>query len=168
MTDPRRGYITQGEYAVGGVCDPEISTILGSCVAVCLWDPEARIGGMNHILLPSGTEHGGDRFGAFEMEQLINALIKRGAARSNLEAKVFGGASMLDGLTDIGRRNAEFALQFLAAEELPVRAKSVGGTKARQVRFLPGLGLARQRFVHQKPVQPEVPKRRCANDVELF
>jgi chemotaxis protein CheD len=96
--------ITQGEFAVGDSPDMVISTILGSCVAVCLRDPILRIGGMNHILLPNaaGGRIGAVSFGASDMERLMNALLKRGAMRSRLEAKVFGGAAVVSGLSDIG------------------------------------------------------------------
>ncbi|NRB00605.1 MAG: chemotaxis protein CheD [Rhodobacteraceae bacterium] len=154
--------------AIGGPQDGEITAILGSCVAVCLWDQHVSLGGMNHILLPDTSQHPHDRFGAVEMERLVNALVKRGAERHRLEAKVFGGASMLSGLTDIGERNSAFALGYLASEGIPVRAHSTGGTQARQVRFMPGTGHARQRFVPNFETEKQPMRTPKANGVELF
>jgi len=96
--------ITQGEFAVSDTAGDQISTILGSCVATCLWDDEARVGGMNHILVAQ-TNVGGilsDFAGVNAMELLINGLVRRGADRTRLKAKVFGGSRMVAGLSDIG------------------------------------------------------------------
>ncbi len=121
-------------------------TLLGSCVAACLYDPLVRVGGMNHFMLPgsSGTTRNdiadGDmsaRYGAHAMELLINDLLKRGASRSRLLAKVFGGGNVLSGFhTDpIGTRNAKFVLQYLSAERIPVVAQDLGETQPRKVCF---------------------------------
>ena len=165
-------YIAQGEHAVGSAPEEVISTILGSCVAVCLWDPERSIGGMNHILLPdtqAGSD-GMDRFGGAAMEFLVNDLVKRGADRDRLRAKVFGGASMLSGKSDIGARNAAFAEAYLEAEGIPCDAENTGGTAARQVRFWPYSGQAKMRLVRNEPDPAPAPPAPvpAANDVELF
>ena len=161
-------YISQGEQAIGGAASDVISTILGSCVSVCLWDPEARVGGMNHMLLPdAASDIINQSTGAVDMERLINAMVRLGAVRDRLRAKVFGGASMLSGITDIGARNVEFAIGYLNREGFVCDAASTGGDFARQVRFWPESGAAKQRRVRDAPVilQPAVVK---ANDVELF
>ena len=100
-------YITQGETAVGSDPDMVISTILGSCISICLWDPVAGVGGMNHLLLADVVRGGGEvSSGAVAMDRLINQMMPLGAERPRLHAKLFGGSSMLQGRTDIGSRNA--------------------------------------------------------------
>lgn len=175
MAEPRasarRTYIAQGEQAVGDRDDDVISTILGSCVAVCLWWPEGRVGGMNHILLPDGGgwDMGARGVGATAMETLVNALMKRGVTRGDLKAKVFGGGAIVDGLSDIGARNTRFVFEYLQKEGIPCLSQSVGGRKPRQVRFWPATGRAQQRFVRATDVGEERPVARpSANDPEIF
>ncbi len=164
-------YIAQGEQAIGDHPDDLITTILGSCVAVCLRDPVIALGGMNHILVPSGVTNdlSARGAGACAMETLINSMLKRGAQKSRLEAKVFGGASIIAGLSNVGIRNSEFVFHYLKIEGIPCLSQSVGGTMARQVRFWPHSGSARQRLVRAEEapvVRPEVTFK--ANDLELF
>ena len=168
MSKVARTYISQGEQAIGSRASDVISTVLGSCVSVCLWDPEARVGGMNHMLLPdAATDTLNQSAGAVDMERLINAMVHIGAMRCGLRAKVFGGASMLSGITDIGARNARFAIGYLEREGIVCDAVSTGGDSARQVKFWPESGAAKQRLVRDAPVilRPVVVE---ANDVELF
>jgi len=168
---PASQIITQGEFAVGDRPETMISTILGSCVAVCLRDPIIRVGGMNHILLPdaAGGRLGAARFGASDMERLMNALIKRGAQRERLEAKVFGGAAVVAGLSDIGARNTAFVRGFLAAEGILTISENVGGDRARQVRYWPESGRAQHRFVGLTEVNEQRPAAAArGNEVELF
>lgn len=168
-------HIIQGEQYVTD--DPEVmlTTILGSCVAACLRDPDVGIGGMNHFLLPD-TEAGGavQRFGAHAMELLINDILRRGGRRHRLEAKLFGGGRMFDGLTDVGEANAAFAERFLRNEGVPVVGGSLRGGKARRLQYWPVSGRALQRFV-EDPAQirtlREVAPPRAPIDegaVELF
>ncbi len=124
---------------------------------------------MNHLLLPEMTS-GPDALnsvGAISMERLINQMVKLGAERDRLSAKVFGGASMLSGMTDIGSRNTAFSRDYLAREGIVCEGQSTGGTSARRVKFFPFLGKARQRFVNRAPdlVPVKVP---AAEDIELF
>ncbi|MFN4098845.1 MAG: chemotaxis protein CheD [Pararhodobacter sp.] len=137
--------VIRGEFQV--TSDPEIvlSTVLGSCVSVCLYDPSARIGGMNHYLLadPSEGEATSLKYGAHAMELLINNLLRKGAGRANLQAKVFGGSKMSGRFADIGPRNAAFALRYLKAEDFPVAGQDLGGTEARRINFHPVTGKAR-------------------------
>jgi chemotaxis protein CheD len=123
-----------------------IVTVLGSCVAVCMRDPEKKIGGMNHFMLPM---HGNGevvgfspsaRYGAYAMEILINDLLKMGAARKNLEAKVFGAGKVLSGMNDIGESNARFALEYLRREGIRIAAQDLGGNYPRKVHFFPASG----------------------------
>ncbi|MEI4485941.1 chemotaxis protein CheD [Frigidibacter sp. MR17.14] len=163
-------HISQGEFAVGRE-QSSISTILGSCIATCLHDPVARVGGMNHFLLPEGTGTGAPAasFGINAMELLINALIKAGAQRGRMQAKVFGGARMVAGLSDIGAKNAQFVLDFLDKEGLHCVGQSLGGTEARRVQFWPGDGRARQKLVGNAGLQEKPSLRPApANGVELF
>ena len=161
-------YIAHGEFAIGMADADVLSATLGSCVSVCLWDEKARVGGMNHILLPGSRDADQKRFGSADMERLINALIRSGASRDRMKAKVFGGASMLDGQSDIGDQNASFALGFLQREGIPIVAKSTGGNQARQVRFFPTTGNVKHRFIAKESVEPPQPIKVVQNDVELF
>ena len=162
-------YISQGEDAVGASSEMVISTILGSCISLCLWDPERKVGGMNHLLLPEMSDgvEGVHSAGAVAMEQLINRLVKIGAERTLLRAKLFGGSSMLSGLTDIGARNVAFGQAYLTAEKIPCDKESVGGNRARRLKFWPATGTAKMRFVDEAPpLQPALAL--ATNDVELF
>jgi chemotaxis protein CheD len=120
-----------------------VTTILGSCVAVCLWDPAARVGGMNHFLLPHGK---GSRYGNDAMRELIDAMTGRGAFVARMVAKVFGGACVIADFTGarkaIGAQNAEAALRFLAAHDIPLRAEQTGGRRGRKLLFHTGTGQA--------------------------
>lgn len=120
-----------------------VTTVLGSCIAVCLWDPVARVGGMNHFLLPSGK---GPRYGSDAMPALIDEMVARGAFVARTVAKVFGGACVIDSFTGprkaIGTQNAEAALQFLADASIPVRVSQTGGRRGRKLLFHTGTGQA--------------------------
>lgn len=119
-------------------------TLLGSCVAACLFDPLLGLGGMNHFMLPGGDAQDATsaRYGMNAMELLINDLLKRGARRTRLQAKVFGGGNVLNGFHSdpIGTRNAHFVLDYLDAEKIPVRAQDLGDIHARKVGFFPQTG----------------------------
>ena len=148
----RKINIVQGEQHVDA--DPRVvlTTILGSCIAACLWDPVAQVGGMNHFLLPGNqsdveqAERGGDamRYGVYAMELLVNGLLRHGAQRKWLQAKLFGGACMMKGLTDVGYLNAAFAERFLKTEGIVVVGGSLRGDRGRRIQFWPATGRARQ------------------------
>ena len=137
--------VLPGEFFVHDE-DLLIMTTLGSCIAACLWDRERRIGGMNHFMLPEGTGGAADagRYGSFAMELLINELIKRGATRSTMEAKVFGGGAVISGMNSInvGERNTAFVMDYLRTERITVVSKDVMDLYARKVCFLPASGKA--------------------------
>lgn len=120
-----------------------VSTILGSCVAVCLWDPVARVGGMNHFLLPTGK---GPRYASEAMPKLVEEMLSRGAFVARTIAKVFGGACVIENFTGprkaIGAQNVEAALQFLAEHSIPVRVDQTGGRRGRKLLFHTGTGQA--------------------------
>ncbi|MEM8654178.1 MAG: chemotaxis protein CheD [Pseudomonadota bacterium] len=164
-------HITQGEHATGAGPELVISTLLGSCVACCLWDPVARVGGMNHMLLTqvSTGETARALSGIAAMEILINDLVKLGAVRSRLQAKAFGGARMISGFSDIGAQNAAFVVSYLAQEDIPLLTQSLGGQNARNLRFWPGTGRVMQKVTDVKVRDVEVvtPAAR-GNGFELF
>ena len=141
-----------GEFFVSGD-DIVLSTVLGSCVSACMWDRVSQVGGMNHFMLPgdTGQTPGGSdllglagRYGVFAMEQLINELIKRGARKANLEAKLFGGGAVLRNFTslNVGERNAEFVLAFLRTEGIRVASQDLLDVFPRRVVFFPNSGRA--------------------------
>ncbi len=123
-----------------------IKTLLGSCVAACLYDPETGVGGMNHFSLPGSSDEGTSaRYGAHAMELLVTAIMKKGGDRNRLRAKVFGGGKVLDVASEhlnVGARNAEFVLKYLEAEGIPIVGQSLGGNRGRLVRFRPHTGQA--------------------------
>lgn len=166
-------HIIQGDYAVARDDSAVLTAILGSCVAACVRDPQTGIGGMNHFLLPEAKASSSEQvlYGAQSMELLINALLKAGARKERLEAKIFGGARMIAGLSDIGQSNGEFARRFLRNEGIPCLAESLGGTRARRIRFWPASGRAKQMLlgnVQSVEPAPPLPPRTAGNDVELF
>ncbi len=160
----RRIHVVQGEHYVTGDPGVTLTTILGSCVAVCLWDPMRGVGGMNHFLLPEGRAEGaneGRRYGAYAMELLINELLRLGARRERLQAKLFGGARMFSGLSDVGASNVAFAERFMRDETIPVMGTSLGGFGARRIQFWPTTGRAQQKTVtdtQELTVLKEVPR----------
>jgi len=172
----RRIAIIQGENAVVNEPDTLISTLLGSCIAVCLHDPVRRIGGMNHFLLgepePGHSIRPEDmhRYGIHAMELLINAMMQKGAARERLSAQVFGGGNIHSAFGAIGTRNGEFALRFLRMEGIPVTQRDIGGTRARRLSFLAWTGAAECRLVAEAPTERPVRAIRppVVREVELF
>ena len=124
-----------------------ITTLLGSCIAVCLYDPMQGVGGMNHFMLPRGDpgRNDGAQFGAHAMDLLIGATMKVGGDRRRFVAKVFGGASVLDlhdSVVDVARMNIDFIGAYLREEGIPVLNSDVGGRYPRQIRFHTGTGRA--------------------------
>lgn len=131
-----------------------ISTGLGSCVAACIWDPHAHIGGMNHFLLPvaHNAEHHhwshndvistAARYGSYAMEMLINQLISKGAERDFMHMKLFGGAQMLGRKSAIGEKNVDFILRYAKQEKFQVDAYDLGGMEPRKIMFDPLTGKA--------------------------
>jgi chemotaxis protein CheD len=123
-----------------------IVTVLGSCVSACIRDRMTGLGGMNHFMLPDGGDSGpvsaSMRYGGYAMEVLINDLLKAGARREHLEAKVFGGGAVLRGFTamNVGERNAAFVTSFLKTERIPVLAEDLNDVYPRKVYFFPRTG----------------------------
>lgn len=176
IRDPRRINIIQGEYQVSSDPDSVISTLLGSCVAACMYDPVMRVGGMNHFLLPGevggGRSNQAESYGVHLMELLVNGLLKLGASRQNLQAKLFGGANTIRGLGEIGTTNARFARDFLNREHIACVGGSLGGERGRRVQFWPSSGKAMQMLVageevaRIEAVAPVIQQK--TGDLELF
>lgn len=137
-----------GEHYVSDRSDEMLVTILGSCVAACIRDPRAGIGGMNHFMLPEAGSSGPGwdtasssmRYGNVAMERLINDVLARGGMRTRLEIKVFGGGNVLNASTNIGHRNADFVEDYLAAEDLTIVAHHLRGSLPRRVHYFPATG----------------------------
>ncbi len=172
----KKVHVGQGEHHVTADPDVMLTTILGSCVALCLRDSRTGIGGMNHFLLPEGAGAGTDagrRYGAYAMELLINDILKMGARRETLEAKLFGGGRMFNALRDVGASNADFAEKFMRDEGIVVVGGSLRGPGGRRVQYWPSTGRALQRAVTdtQIPVPTLAPRPRVEVDagaLELF
>ncbi|HEY0437149.1 MAG TPA: chemotaxis protein CheD [Phenylobacterium sp.] len=169
----RRIHLVQGECRVTDDPAVVLATTLGSCVAACIRDPMAGVGGMNHFLLPESSEGLVSlRYGAFAMELLINGLLAQGGRRDRMEAKLFGGGRLSEGLADVGEKNAAFARDFLVREGITLSGGSVGGGLARRIQFWPVSGRARQQTLARGDAllfEPQ-PPRVAASDgtVDLF
>lgn len=140
--------VLPGEYYVTAK-DIMLTTVLGSCVSACIRDTQSGLGGMNHFLLPDGGAEGNPlsetmRYGAYAMEILINDLMKAGARRERLSAKVFGGGNVLPGMTtmNVGARNASFVLDYLKTERIPIEVQDLLDVYPRRVVFWPKTGKA--------------------------
>lgn len=117
-----------------------VLTILGSCVAVCLYDKNLKIGGINHFMLPfwNGRGLASPKYGNIAIEKLIERMVALGSSKPNISAKIFGGGNVLETSTDtfnIGSRNIQVALEVLAEHKIPILAKSTGGKQGRRIIF---------------------------------
>ena len=171
--------VLPGEFFVHSE-DILITTTLGSCISACIWDRDRRVGGMNHFMLPEGAGDSG-RYGSFAMELLIGELVKRGATRSSMEAKVFGGGAVIEGMNtiNVGERNTAFVMDYLRTERITVVSKDVLDIYPRKVCYLPASGkamvkrlapahvdalVAQDRLAQQKATAPAS----SAGSVDLF
>ncbi len=145
--------ILPGEFYVSSQTEL-ITTVLGSCVAACIRDTKLGIGGMNHFMLPKSRSPdgswGGDfatqsRYGNWAMEYLINAILKMGGSRTNLEVKIFGGANVIQSSAVVGTKNIDFVLRYLEDENMAVAAQDLGGVYPRKVMYFPDTGAAKVR-----------------------
>lgn len=177
--------ILPGEYYVT-TRDMALVTVLGSCVAACIRDKNSGTGGMNHFMLPDRQREAGSpvetsmRYGAYAMEMMINQLQKLGARRASLEAKVFGGGNVLRdfSVTNVGQRNAEFVLEYLRTEQIPVVAQDMLDIYPRKIYFFPRSGkvmMKKLRSLHNYTVvereQEYIARLKLSSmqgDVELF
>ena len=154
----RRITVMQGEMHVSDEPNVILTTVLGSCISACLYDPELRLGGLNHFLLavPSGNDTDAasvQLYGVYAMDALIDAMLTKGAARARLRARLYGGASLRDGFRGIGEANVDFARRFLTKEGIAFVGEDVGGNDARRLEFRPTLGLARCRVAVAPPAE---------------
>jgi chemotaxis protein CheD len=177
--------ILPGQYYATGK-DMLIVTVLGSCVSACIRDNMSGIGGMNHFMLPDGGSKETSplgmsaRYGTFAMELLINQVLKLGARRTNLEAKVFGGGNVLAGMTvaNVGERNADFVLKFLKSEGIRIIAQDLVDIYPRKVYYFPKTGkvmVRKLRTIHNHTILERETDYRSrlkatdqGGDVELF
>jgi chemotaxis protein CheD len=176
--------ILPGEYYVT-IHNEAIVTVLGSCVSACIRDPQVGIGGMNHFMLPETNdfEHNFElsraaRYGNFAMEQMINDILRNGGRKDNLEVKIFGGAKVMRGNTDIGARNIDFVRHYLNLEGLSIKAEDVGGVFPRKLIYFPKTGkvkLKKLTQLHNRTLenrelqyQKKIRTESVGGDVELF
>jgi chemotaxis protein CheD len=141
-------WIFQGDFYVSSRPELYLTTVLGSCIAVCMRDPVTQCGGMNHFLLPDAVNRQDQfpslalRYGSYSIERLINAILSRGGRRDRLEVKVFGGGNVIGGTSDIGGRNVEFVEHYFAKERLSIAAADLRGILPRKLRYFPTTGRA--------------------------
>jgi chemotaxis protein CheD len=154
--------VLPGEYYVT-TDDMMVMTVLGSCIAACIWDPKVRVGGMNHFMLPEGAGDTSGRYGSYAMELLINEMIKLGARRESMQAKVFGGGQVMHSFTtmNVGERNTAFVLDYLQTERIAVISKDVLDIYPRKVCYFPATGKAMvKRLAHSHPETLETQERK--------
>jgi len=176
--------IFQGGHYITRDRNEMLVTVLGSCVAACIRDPDTGIGGMNHFMLPESAT--GDwqgvsvsmRYGNYAMEVLINEILATGCSREQLEIKVFGGASMVKGRKSIGHLNVAFVERYLELENLRIVAKDFGGEWPRRIHYYPGSGKVRMKildqpvdtklFKEESEIQSRISDYPVEGDVEIF
>lgn len=178
--------LNPGEYYVTKN-NESIYTTLGSCISACIRDRVSGIGGMNHFMLPASVGDGGwkaaglsssTRYGNFAMEHLINEIMKNGGSRPNLEVKIFGGGRIIANMTDVGKRNIEFARDYVATEGLSVTSEDVGDVYPRMVVYFPATGkvrVKRLRSLHNNTIVEQetqylhkIEEKPVSGDIELF
>jgi chemotaxis protein CheD len=176
--------VLPGHSYTTGARDEMIVTVLGSCVAACVRDPATGFGGMNHFMLPESET--GDwngvgaalRYGNHAMEALINAVLKSGCRRENLEVKLFGGADLNAGSALVGTKNAQFALRYCDLERLTVAAADLGGPVGRRIHYFPATGRVKRLLLPPTNVRSILAEERrygtslttvpVEGDIELF
>ena len=173
-----------GQHKISSRVDEMLVTTLGSCVAACVRDPVAGIGGMNHFLLPEVPDNPNDsanvaaRYGSVAMELLINLILANGGRRNRLEVKVFGGAKVIDTTLDIGAKNADFVLSYIRREGLSLVGQDLGGAMARRIHYFPSTGRVLRRVLRPEALTETVSQelnfmstlrhKPIEGDVELF
>ena len=175
--------VLPGEYFVT-TSDILLVTVLGSCVTACIRDRDKGLGGMNHFMLPDASEGGmlssSARYGAYAMEVLLNHLLKLGARRTSLEAKGFGGGQVLASLTQtqVGEKNAQFVLDYLHTERIPIVAQDLLDIYPRKVYFFPANGRVMMKKLvrvkndtlieREREYQARLRRDNVQGDIELF
>ncbi len=145
MTSTREHYLYPGTLFANNL-PFVVTTVLGSCVAVCLWDPELKIGGINHFQLAlwNGNGLASPKFGNIAIKKLIDKMIKLGSQKQNLKAKVFGGAAVLQGSNggvSVGTKNILIAKDNLNDEGICIVSSDIGGNQGRKLKFNTGTGV---------------------------
>ncbi len=129
-----------------------VTTVLGSCVAVCLFDGKENIGGINHYMLPfwNGKELASPKYGNIAIESLVKKMEQLGSKRENLIAKIFGGANQLSHTMGVGQRNIKVAEEILAELKIKIVAKSLGGHKGRKLNFNTSTGEVFMKYISKQ------------------
>lgn len=177
--------ILPGEFFVSAT-PMVVYTVLGSCIAACIRDPIAQVGGMNHFMLPepkgSGQDSWGEptRYGSYAMESLINEILKRGGLKSRLEIKLFGAGKIHESGIDVGANNAEWVIGYLKSEGLSVATTDLGDVYPRKVYYFTDSGRVLMKKIEriknrtiveresQYAKQVNTPERQPTEDVTLF
>lgn len=177
--------IHPGGYAATAT-DCVITTVLGSCISACIWSPPLGIGGMNHFMLPdsdSAQTVSQGLYGIMAMELLINALMKLGVPRAHLQAKIFGGAQLMQSngtaIGNVGERNVQFVENYLQEERIPIIAKDLLGRQPRRLVFFPKTGealikrlgdaqLTAEDIAQQRSSALRLAQRNAGGSIELF
>jgi chemotaxis protein CheD len=157
-----------------------ITTVLGSCVSACIYDPGRNWGGMNHFMLPGtdSDDSASARYGLFAMESLINEILKLGSRKEHLRAKLFGGGQIIAQMTDVGQKNIRFAKKFLFSEGIPMESADLGLVYPRKVNFFPATGkvmVKRLQSLNNNTIQEReheymrrLSQQPIAGDIDLF
>lgn len=132
-----------------------VKTILGSCVAICLYDPVQKVGGINHYMLSNwnGKDLASPKYGNIAIEKLIERMLHYGCKKENLQAKIFGGGDLIAAGRSamlIGERNIRVARLILEEKKIPIIASSTGGRKGRKILFFTDTGEVRHKFLDKK------------------
>lgn len=176
--------IMPGEFYVSESGDEMLVTVLGSCIAACIYDETSDLGGMNHFMLPhsSDGEWAGNslatRYGNYAMEHLINELIKKGVDKKNLRAKIFGGGNINTHMrSDVSDGNIKFVRDYLSTENIPILHEDLGGNQSRKVYFTPGNGDTSVKYIsipsetivqREKKYEETIEEKNIEYDIELF
>lgn len=152
MDEPIKKLFLYPAALYAGEVPTNVVTILGSCVAVCLWDPVAQKGGINHFMLPlwNGQGLASPRYGNIAVNKLVEEMEAIGCRRSNMEAKIFGGGEVLEmkqANFKIGERNADLAVKLLKQLGIKIKAQSTGGKNGRKILFNTGTGEVRMKYI---------------------
>ena len=175
--------IFSGDWYVSTQPGEMLATILGSCVSACIRDTVARVGGMNHFLLPGdentdGAMSDSARYGVFAMESLINGILKAGGRKDRFEVKVFGGGNVINNSARIGSKNAKFIRDFLKKEGFRITSEDLEGDHPRRLHYFPDSGKVMMRLLKRKEdmivveeeakYKKEINTQPLGGDVELF
>ncbi len=157
MTIAKRYFITDGQFVITTI-PANIHTVLGSCVSVCLWDKERKIGGMNHYLMPGSSSSlaGNPNHGYTSIPMLVRSMINRGVQAENLEAKIFGGCNSWvkgNGIFAVGTKNIEMADHILKEEGIPITARHTGGIYGRKIIFGTSTGKVKVLMLNKTTVE---------------